>query len=190
MNEASKSMRGRVAHCVAAGALAAAAAIAAPNAVAAVDMFLQIDGIKGESKDSKHAGDIDVLAWSWGLGSTKSTGGEKKPGPNSACAQNLNLTKYVDKATPPLVSSAVLGSASPNATLIVRKAGETPLEYIVVTLKNVVVTSLSTGGSGGEDRLTENVSLGFSSATIEYTEQKADGKAGQTTKAFVPASCP
>jgi type VI secretion system secreted protein Hcp len=179
-------MKGRVAHCVAAGALAAAAAVAAPNATAAVDMFLKIEGVKGESKDAKHAGEIDVLAWSWGLAATKS-GGAQKAVP---CTQHLSLTKWVDKATPLLVRYAVLGASSPKGTLVVRKAGESPLEYIVVTMDNVIVSSVSTGGSGGEDRLTENVTFGFSEAKIEYTEQLADGKQGAKTDAFLPASCP
>ena len=68
MDETTKRKGTRVAHHVVAGALAAAAAIAAPNAVAAVDMFLKIGDIKGESTDDKHKGEIDVLAWSWGLG--------------------------------------------------------------------------------------------------------------------------
>ena len=40
----------------------------------AVDMFLKLDGIKGESKDSKHSGEIEILAWSWGLSNSGSFG--------------------------------------------------------------------------------------------------------------------
>ena len=188
MDETTKRKGTRVAHHVVAGALAAAAAIAAPNAVAAVDMFLKIGDIKGESTDDKHKGEIDVLAWSWGLGPKASPG--QKAGSNSTCAQQLSLTKYVDSATPPLITKAVLGATSGTAWLTVRKAGEKQPDYLTVELNNVIVTSLSTGGSGGEERLTENVSLSFASATIKYKPQKADGSLGDEVKAAIPASCP
>ena len=185
MDETAKRVGARVAHHVVAGALAAAAAVAAPNASAAMDMFLNIDPIKGESKDKTHAGEVDVLAWSWGV-SVKGS----KVVPNLTCAQQLSLTKYVDKATPPLVTNLVLNAAIPKATLTVRKAGETPLEWLIVTLNNVTVIALSEGGSGGEDRLTENVTLGFSSGAIKYTPQNQDGTGGTPVTAALPASCP
>ena len=59
--------------------------------------------------------------------------------------------------------------------LTVRKAGEKALEYIKITMKEVLVTSVSTGGSGGEDRITENVTLNFAEFKVEYTPQKEDG---------------
>ena len=39
------------------------------------------------------------------------------------------------------------------------------------------MTSLNTGGSGGEDRFTENVTLNFAKFKVTYTPQKADGTA-------------
>ena len=42
-------------------------------------------------------------------------------------------------------------------------------------MTNLIVTSASTGGSGGESRLTENISLNFAEFCTEYVEQKADG---------------
>ena len=65
-----------------------------------------------------------------------------------------------------------------NATLVVRKAGEQPLEYLTITMDEILVTSVSTGGSGGEDRLTENVTLNFAKVKLEYKEQTAKGGVG------------
>ena len=59
--------------------------------------------------------------------------------------------------------------------LTVRKAGGDPLEYLKIKMQGVLVTSLSTGGSGGEDVLTENVSLNFAKVHVWYTPQKEDG---------------
>lgn len=89
--------------------------------------------------------------------------------------QDLSFTKYVDASTHALMKACCDGTHYPEAKLTVRKAGKTALEYIKLTMKNVIVTSLSTGGSGGEDRLTENVTLNFAEFKTEYTPQKPDG---------------
>jgi type VI secretion system secreted protein Hcp len=67
--------------------------------------------------------------------------------------------------------------------LTVRKAGKTALEYIIIKMTKIMVTSVSTGGSGGEERLTENVSLNFAKVQFDYREQKPDGT-GEAAKIF------
>ena len=144
----------------------------------AMDIFIKIDSLKGESVDKVHTGEIDVLAWSWGVsnsGSSHSGGGS---GSGKANVQDLSFTKYIDKSTPDLVLAACNGKHHNTATLVVRKAGEKPLEYLKITMTGVIITSVSTGGSGGEDRLTENVTLNFAAVKIDYVEQKKDGSAG------------
>lgn len=143
----------------------------------AVDMFIKIGDLAGESKDSKHAGEIDVLAWSWGMSQsgTMHTGGGG--GGGKVAVQDISVTKWVDKSSPNLLMACAKGTQYPEAKLTVRKAGSVPLEYIVITMADVIVTSISTGGSGGEDRLTENVALNFAKVKFEYTAQKQDGSA-------------
>ena len=66
---------------------------------------------------------------------------------------------------------------------MVRKAaGDDPIEYLKITMNDMIITSYSTGGSGGEDRLTENVTLNFAKVKVEYTEQKEDGTEGDKPK--------
>jgi type VI secretion system secreted protein Hcp len=96
-------------------------------------------------------------------------------GAGKVSVQDLSLTKYVDKASPNLIMATCNGKHYKEALLTVRKAGEKPLEYIKITMKEVLVSAVSTGGSGGEDRLTENVTLNFAEFKVEYTPQKADG---------------
>jgi type VI secretion system secreted protein Hcp len=142
----------------------------------AVDMFLNLEGeIQGESKDSVHAGEIDVLAWSWGMSQSGSFHMGGGGGGGKANFQDISVTKYVDAASAVLMLYCSNGDHFPTATLTVRKAGKTPLEYIVIDMKNVLITSVSTGGSGGEDRLTENVSLNFEKVKVTYKEQGEDG---------------
>lgn len=142
----------------------------------AVDMFLKIDGIEGESRDAKHAKEIDVLAWSWGMSQSASMHMGSGGGSGKVSVQDLSVTKYVDKSSPNLMLYCSNGSHIKSATLTVRKAGGDPVEYIKVTLEEVIVSSVATGGSGGEDRLTENVSFNFAKVKSEYQPQGADGK--------------
>lgn len=145
------------------------------NAQAAVDMFLKIEGVEGESKDADHNKEIDVLAWSWGMSNSSTTHLGGSGGAGKANFQDLSFTKYVDKTTPILYQRIANGQHFTKATLTVRKAGSHPVEYIIITMDTVLVTSASNGGSGGEDRLTENITLNFASYCFRYTPQKDDG---------------
>lgn len=144
----------------------------------AMDMFIKIGDIKGESKDSKHKEKIDVLAWSWGLSNSGNAQVGGGAGAGKVNVQDLSITKYVDSASSPLLLAASNGKHYKEALLIVRKAGEKPLEYLKIKMEEVLITSVSTGGSGGEDRLTENVSLNFAKVSVDYTPQKDDGSPG------------
>ncbi|MFT5451727.1 MAG: type VI secretion system secreted protein Hcp [Enterobacterales bacterium] len=134
---------------------------------AAVDMFLKVADIQGESVDKTHANEIDVLAWSWQLSQSKD--------PANPIVRPLLITKFIDSASPPLYDLLLTGTLAKDAILTVRKAGGTPLEYLIITMTDVTVSTVSNGASGGEDRLTENISLNFSSACMKYTPQGADG---------------
>jgi len=141
----------------------------------ASDMFIKIGDIKGESADKAHKDEIDVLAWSWGMsqsGSMHSGGGG---GAGKVSVQDLSFTKWVDKATSPLMLACCNGTHIPEIKLTVRKAGKKPLETLVVTMKECIVSSISTGGTPGEDRLTESVTLNFAYVETAYQPQKADG---------------
>jgi type VI secretion system secreted protein Hcp len=135
----------------------------------AMDMFMKLDKIDGESKDHKHKGSIDVLAWSWGVSNSGSAHTGGGGGAGKANFQDLSFTKWMDKGTTEL--------------LIAASNGKKPLEYLKITMEECLVTSVSTGGSGGEDRLTENVTLNFAKVKVEYAEQKPDGS-GHPAKEF------
>lgn len=143
-----------------------------------VDMFLKLGDIKGESRDDKHKEEIDVLAWSWGMSQSGSTHTGGGGGAGKVNVQDISITKYVDSASHILISSTCKGTHHKEATLTVRKAGDKPVEYIIIKMKEVIITSVSTGGSGGEDRLTENVTLNFAEFEYAYTPQDAKGAAG------------
>ena len=111
----------------------------------AVDMFMKIPNIKGESKDAVHKEEIDVLAWSWGASQSGTTHLGTGGGAGKVNVQDLSFTKYVDKSSHLLLSGCAKGTHFTDALLTVRKAGDKPLEYIKITMNEVMVTSVSTG---------------------------------------------
>jgi type VI secretion system secreted protein Hcp len=141
-------------------------------------IYIKIDGVEGESQDANHDKWIDVLSISGGLfnsGTTHTGGGT---GTGVANFQDLYLTKYVDKASPLLVGAASSGQIYRDAFIEVTKAGtEAQILYFEYRLTNILVTSVSTGGSGGEDRLTENVSLNYAKVNWHYYQVGPDGQA-------------
>jgi len=146
------------------------------------DMFLKIEGVEGEAVDHKHGGEIDVLAWSWGMSQSGSMHVGGGGGAGKVAVQDLSFTKYVDRSSPNLLNTCCTGKHYPKATVTVRKAGDKPVEYLIITMTDVIVTSISTGGSGGEDRLTENISLNFAKVEVKYTPQGKDGSAGASVE--------
>jgi type VI secretion system secreted protein Hcp len=150
----------------------------------AVDMFLEITGeIEGESQDAKHKKSIDVLAWSWGMSQSGSFHVGGGGGSGKANFQDISVTKWLDSSSAILMVYCANGDHFTDAKLTVRKAGKKPLEYLIIEMKDVLVTSVSTGGSGGGDKLTENVSLNFRAVKVSYVPQKADGT-GAAAKEF------
>jgi len=146
----------------------------------AVDMFLKIEPVKGEAQDKAHMDEIDVLAWSWGLSQSGTTHMGGGGGAGKVNVQDLSVTKYIDKSSPDLMFACCNGKHFGEAVLTVRKAGENPLEYVKLTMTDVIISAVSTGGSGGEDRLTENVTLNFAKVGVDYKEQTKTGGAGAT----------
>ena len=139
----------------------------------AVDVFLKIGDIKGESKDSKHAGEIDVLSWSWGVSQTGSMSLGGGGGAGKANFSDLNFMHTLDKASPVLLKACAMGDHYADATLVARKAGKGQQDYLIIKMKEVFVTSVQSSGSSEEP--TESVSLTFGHVDLEYKAQKADG---------------
>jgi type VI secretion system secreted protein Hcp len=145
----------------------------------AVDMFLKIDGVEGESKDKSHPKQIDVLSWSWGASNRGSAHVGGGAGSGKVEVQDLQVTKYVDSSSPKLLLACFTGTHFDNALLSVRKAGgQSPVEYVKIKMQEVFITSVSTGAHGSDDRLAESITLNFSKVNLDYTPQTEKGAAG------------
>ena len=144
----------------------------------AVDMFINLGSkIKGETKDKDQSKnkDCDVLAWSWGESNAGSFHMGSGGGAGKVNVQDLSFTKYIDSATPAIWSHCAKGDHIDKCVLLVRKAGGKQEKYAEITMEKCMITSVSTGGSGGEDRLTENCTLNFAKVKLEYFTQDDKG---------------
>ena len=150
----------------------------------AIDYFLEIDGVAGESSDAKHKGEIDVDSWSWGMSHASAAGGPGGGGAGKVNVHDLNFVTTLTKASPKLLEACASGTHFKQAVLTARKAGGEPFEFFTMTLSDLLVTSYQTAGSAHTDvRPMDQVSLNFSKIVVEYKEQKADGSLGASTKA-------
>jgi type VI secretion system secreted protein Hcp len=140
----------------------------------AVDAFLKLGALKGESPVSGFEEQMQILAWSWGLSQTGTTHTGTGGGAGKVNVQDLSFTKFVDSASAPLILACCKGTHYDEGTLTLRKAGGDPLPYLIITLTDIIVTSVTTGGSHGEDQQSENVTLNF--AAFKYAYQPQDNK--------------
>lgn len=146
---------------------------------AAVDYFLKLDGIEGESTDQRHKGEISIESFSWGVSQTglKSGGGG---GAGKASFQDFHFTSKMSKASPLLMLSVATGQHIKNAILIGRRTdGE---KFMEIKLSDVLISSYQDGGNGGT-MPTDQFSLNFAKIEFEYTPQNEDGSTGSPVKA-------
>jgi type VI secretion system secreted protein Hcp len=148
----------------------------------AENMWIKMDGCKGEATDDKHKEEIDVDSYSWGMSHPVDPGGTGQSAGESTATQ-LVVSKTVDKATPNLMKFCMNAKSFPTVVLTCRKRGENPIEYMKITMKNAIVASVQDSGSGDGSPAQESVSFAFTAVEVEYTPQKEDGTPDGSVKA-------
>jgi len=143
--------------------------------MAAVDHFLKIAEIPGESADSKHKGEIDLDSWSWGATNSGSHAYGGGGGAGKVAMQDFNFTMKTNKASPKFFLHCATGTHIKEALLTCRKAGKEQQEYLKIKLNDVIVSNHQMGGSAGDVVPVDQVSINFAKIEISYCAQKADG---------------
>lgn len=143
--------------------------------MAAIDYFLKLDGISGESKDSKHKGEIEVLSFSFGETQSGGSGTGGGGGAGKVQMSDFSFTARVSKASPQLFLHCAQGKHIKQAFLTARKAGGSQQEYLKIKLNDVLVSSYALGGSEAEVEPHDVFSLKFVKISYDYAPQKADG---------------
>jgi type VI secretion system secreted protein Hcp len=171
-------------------------------------MFLKIDGIQGESQDAKHPGEIELLGFSWSESQAGTFAHGGGGGAGKVRMEDLRFIMTVNRASPKLMLACATGDHLKQAVLTCRKAGKEQLDFLKVTLTDLLVSrfglagsdpsglslpdttglslpdagspafTIPAGGSWSGPGPVNSVSLNFAIVEIEYKEQKADGTLG------------
>lgn len=142
--------------------------------MSALDLFLKIDGIEGESQDSKHKGELQILSFSKAV--NHSIGTAQTGDAGLSTWQDAVFTMRMDKGYPKLFQSCVTGDHLNKALLTFRKAGKDQQEFLKITFFDVLVSRCTTTGArGGDSTPLVNFSFNFTRIEEEYKSQQATG---------------
>lgn len=150
----------------------------------AVDMFLKIDGIPGESTDAKFQKEIVLESFSWGESNTGAHAGGGGAAAGKVSMQDFHFTARVSIASPKLMLACASGQHIKDAVMSVRKAGEQKEGtgvFLTYTFQGVVITSVQEGGDRSDIPL-DAVSFAFQKIDVMYKEQNAAGGLGATSE--------
>lgn len=151
----------------------------------AIDVYLQIDGIKGESQDDKHKDWIEVTGVHWGIYQPRSATASTSGGHTAERAelQDISFSKLADLSSPILAQHCAMGKTIPKAKLEFFRAdgNGTRVKYFEVELENVLIGMVKPHVGGDETYLSELVNLKYSKIKWKYTQQKIGGGVGGST---------
>ena len=139
----------------------------------ASDMFLKLgNGIKGETKDSKHKDELDIMSFSWGVSNpTSHYGGGLSAG--KASFGDFSFTFRMCNASPKLAIACAIGEHIKDAILTCRKSGKTPQEYLIFKFYDLLVSSYQTGYSTGQDEAYDSCSMSYCEARVDVQGPEA-----------------
>lgn len=153
----------------------------------AVNAFLDIVGVEGESIQKGYEKKIEIQSFHWGASQSATTHMGTGGGSGKANVQDISFSKYLDKTSPILLAALLIGTHYDQVVLTLRKVtGAVQLNYLVFTMNDCILSSYSTGaGTGGDDQIMENLTLNFARIKMEYTMQDSKGNpAGKTNASW------
>jgi type VI secretion system secreted protein Hcp len=140
-----------------------------------LDLFLKVDGVKGESRDDRHKEEIVILGYNWGMSQSSDgiSGPGKASGAQQVQPQDIVINKRFDKATPQLMSCCASGRLIPSATLALRRTGDTQ-DYLTIIMKRVTVKAITTGVTVNDQFPLDNLTLSFTEIEVKYLSQSEE----------------
>lgn len=145
------------------------------------DFYIKIDGIPGEAKDQDHKNEIEVFAWNWDVTQATSASAGSGSGAGKGNPGSFDFSHAFDKSSTVLQRKCADGTHLPSLIFSARKAGGGPKTFLVITLKGVLITSVSPSGSQGGD-VVERVTASYKEIEIKYKPQKDDGELDSEVK--------
>ncbi len=143
----------------------------------AADLFLKIEGIDGETEDKKHKKEMELTSWSFGASNPGSFQHGSGGGTGKVTLQEFEISKRMDAGSAKLFLYCASGKHIDKAVFTARKSGggQTPEDFLTVTLEKCLISNYSTGGGEGGDVPTESFRLNYAKIKIEYKSQQTDG---------------
>jgi type VI secretion system secreted protein Hcp len=148
----------------------------------AVDYFLKLDGIAGESLDLKHKDEIELESFGWGDMQQLAAAPGGGAGAGKVQVEDLNVIIKMSKASPLLFLACAAGEHIKEAILTARKAGKGQQEFLVFKFSDLIVASYHSAASR-DDAPIDQVAFNFAKIQVEYRPQKPDGSLGTAVKA-------
>lgn len=148
--------------------------------MASIDTHIKFAGVEGESPHQDHKGGIEVLSWTWGASNSSSQAGGGS-GSGKAVPGELHFTHFYDKASPILGKYCIAGRHFDEVTMTARKAGDGQMDFLVVKMKEVFITTIQPSGCSGGD-IVEHVSCSYKQIDFVYKAQDEQGGLGGEVK--------
>jgi len=151
----------------------------------AVEYYLELDGIQGESQKTGSENQIEIHSWSWGANNSSSVGFGTGSGTGKVSISSMNIMQDVDTASAKLFQKCCDGTHIANGKLHCWEAGgdNNKVEYLLYEMAEIFVDNVQWGGSGASGKPSETVSFSFNQVVITYYPQNADGTKGDKQQA-------
>lgn len=137
----------------------------------AIDGFLKIDDVPGESQRDGHEDEIEIHEVEFGMAAAATTGRRGMPGAAAGRVElePFRVAKHYDRASPLLKQALARTQRFSEAVISVRRTveGETS-DYLVVTLSEASVVGYDLHPAFEQDLLEEDVFLDYATATFRY----------------------
>jgi type VI secretion system secreted protein Hcp len=149
----------------------------------AVDFYLKLDSIDGESVTKGFENQIQILSFSWGGSNVSSVAGTGGSGAGKVDLSDLSIMKHLDSASPLMYKALVSGLHVKTATLSAAKSGAGGASggskaFLTISLGELFVTSMQLSGSS--EIPTESVSFSYNTIKYEYSKQNDQGNLQST----------
>ena len=140
------------------------------------DIFLKIDGLKGESQDDKHTNSINILSYSVRAGASAPETADTKEAEASGPGEIVIIRK-VDTSSPELLELCSTGKHISKVVLNIRRAGEDDAEDSQMEMSDVVISQVSPqdakpASESDPELATESITLTYGTIKWTYTQQK------------------
>ena len=141
--------------------------------------YLNLPDIKGESRRADHEDEIDITSIDWSMAQASNMQFGSGRTRSRASVRPIGIRKNYDASSPYIALACMQGKSFDEVKIYFRKdSGDTHLDYLTITLTNVVISEYSLSGSSMGEEISDNLKLSFEKIKVLYTLQADDHSKG------------